>query len=188
MKSLLPLAAAAALSLGVYGEARAEMAPYTTIAHWRITADAELCKASGEYQDGTVLNFYINAKGAAAVGIENQKWTTLPKGTYEVTMQVDRAAPTTLEAKAGPGWVVWLVPFDEPTINLLSYGNMLYVQVGSQKHQYKLDRSEAAWKALGQCAAPRMAAANPFAGSPPTAASKSPPASTETPSNPFRRM
>lgn len=194
---LSTLAAAAALFTGFTvfagfsAPARADMVPLQTIAHWQISADAELCKARGEYQDGTSLIFYLNSKGAASVGIENLKWTALPRGSYEIVTQVDRTAPITNEGLGGPGWVNWQVPFNEATINLLSYGNMLYVQVGSQNYRYKLDRSEAVWKALAQCIAPRMAVANPFAAGPQASAPAAPPDANpfaETHSNPYRRM
>jgi hypothetical protein len=190
MKSLPTLAAAAALFTGFFSgfsaPARAEMVPFKTIGHWTLLSDETLCKARGEYADGTSLVFAINAKGVLVLGIENDAWE-IPKGEYQITMQVDRAAPVSHTAKAGPGWVFWGVSLDEPNINLLSYGMMFHATIGYQAFHYRLDRSEAMLKALGQCAAPKIAAANPFSGSPPAATSKTP-ATTETPSNPFRRL
>jgi hypothetical protein len=183
------LAAAAALFLGVAGQARAaadDMTPYATVGHWQIKADAVLCTAHGEYQDGTYLDVSINAYGVATISMVDPKWN-IPKGTYSVTSWIDRAPTETFTAKAEGIWVGWHLGLNEENINLLSYGNVLHVQIGSQTYNYKLDRSEAMLKALSKCAAPRIAAANPFAGSPPAAASKTP-ASTETPSNPFRRL
>jgi hypothetical protein len=185
MKSLPTLAAAA--FLGFSAPASAEMVPFKTIGHWTLLSDETLCKARGEYADGTRLVFAINAKGVLVLGIENDAWE-IPKGEYQITMQVDRAAPVSHTAKAGPGWVFWGVSLDEPNINLLSYGMMFHATIGYQAFHYRLDRSEAVLKSLAQCAAPRIAAANPFAGSPPASTSKTPPASTETPSNPFRRL
>src|SRR4051812_7335171 len=103
----ITLAAAAALFLGVYGQARADnMVPITTIGHWQISADATLCKADGAYQDGTLLTFYINEKGAASIAVEHPKWS-IPRGTYEIFMQVDRAPPTVHKATGNNSYVIW---------------------------------------------------------------------------------
>jgi hypothetical protein len=183
------LAAAAALFLGLSAPASAgDMAPIGTIGHWQITANETLCKAHGEYQDGTNLEFAINAKGGLSISIGNNAWA-IPEGKYEITMQVDRTAPTDHAARAKANYVVWFASLDEATVNRLSYGNALHVKVGYQAFHYKLARSEAVMKALVQCAAPRMAAANPFAASPPAAASNAPATPfPETASNPYRRM
>src|SRR4051812_25934299 len=116
------LAAAAAFFLGFSAPASAEMVPLQTIGHWQITADAALCKARGEYQDGTNLVFSINNKGGLGISIGNDAWA-IPKGEYEITMQVDRAAPTDYAAWANTNYVLWFAPLDEATVNLLSYGN-----------------------------------------------------------------
>lgn len=186
MKILLPLAVASALSLGFYGEARAETQPIGKVGHWQISADETLCKARGVYADGTSLDFYMNNQGGMWIGIENPKWA-VPEGDYQVTMQVDRAAPTTHNAKGNGNFVMWFAMVEEPIINLLSYGRDLYAQIGAQTYHYQLVRSEAMLRALGQCAAPHIAAANPFSGSSPAGRTETP-ASTETPSNPFRRL
>jgi hypothetical protein len=187
MKSLLPLAVAAALSIGFYGEARAgDWTSQGTVGPWQMEATDKVCKARSFYKNGTQLHFAINAKGAAMIGITNPDWS-IPEGSYEVVMQVDRAVPSPITATGKNHYVLFQVEFDEPTINLLSYGRTLFVTVGQQNYQYELYRSEAMLKALAKCAAPMMANANPFSDSPPSARTETP-ASTETPSNPFRRL
>jgi hypothetical protein len=183
------LAAAAALFLGVCGQARAgdNMAPITTIGHWKLAASSKLCQASGKYADDTALEFSINDLGAAFISIVNPEWK-IPKGDYEIASWIDGAPASTFKATAKDTWLFWQFNLNEANINRLSYGNVLHVQIGYQTFHYKLDRSEGMLKALGKCAAPKMAAANPFNGSPPASTSKTPPASTETPSNPFRRL
>ena len=92
----------------------------------------------------------------------------IPEGAYEVITQIDRRDPQKVNA-TGQGQVVafefW---FNEPTINLLSYGMKLYVTVGQSRYEYHLDRSEGMLKALVQCAVERLPSANPFVKLPPT--------------------
>jgi hypothetical protein len=185
MKSLLPLAAAAALFLGFSAPASAELPLLKKIGPWQITADDTLCAAYADFTN-TRLMFVINAHGVGTIGITNEKWR-IPEGSYEVVMQVDGALSATYEAKADAGHVYWKIPLTEESINLLSYGRHLYVKVGEEIHKYDLTMSRAMLKALTRCATPFMASGNPFSGSPP-AAIKETPASTETPSNPFRRL
>jgi hypothetical protein len=193
MKSLPTLAAAAALFTGftVFSgfsspASAGDWASRGTVGPWQMEATDKVCKARSFHKNGTQLHFAINAKGAAMIGITNPDWK-IPEGSYDVVMQVDRAVPATFDATGKDHYVIFAVEFDEPTINLLSYGRTLFVTVGQQSYQYDLTMSEAMLKALGKCAAPMMAAANPFSGSPPAATSNTP-ASTDTPSNPFRRL
>jgi hypothetical protein len=176
------LAAAAALFLGFYGQAQADQ----TIGHWTISFHDQFCDASGVFQDGTRLEFSINAKGALIVTVVNPQWS-IPRGRHQVEMQVDRAETETFEATANRDYVMWSIPLDEQSLNLLSHGRALKARIGQTVVSYDLAYSESVVKALGQCAATHIAAANPFACSPPAATSKTP-ASTETPSNPFRRL
>jgi len=186
MKSLLPLTAAAALFFGFYGEARAAdgWTPLSKIGHWQIRHSSKVCDASGVFADGTRLEFSINANQVGLITVVDPKWS-IPKGDYDVVTQVDRAPSSKVEAHGEDSWVMWQIPLTEASINLLSYGRTLYLKVGQQTVSYDLALTEAVWKALAKCAAPMMAAANPFAGSPPRTET---PASTETPSNPFRRL
>jgi hypothetical protein len=188
MKSLLPLAAAAALFLGVVGPARAaaEWTPLGKIGHWKIQATEKLCEASGAFRDGNLLEFTIGSSGVAIITVVDPKWR-IPEGDYEIVTQVDRAPPQTFTASGKKSWVMWAIPLTEENINLLSYGRTLKVTLGQTVVSYDLALSEAAWKAVAKCAAPKMAASNPFSGTPPSA-SPGTPASTDTPSNPFRRL
>jgi hypothetical protein len=188
MKSLLPLAAAAALFLGVVGSARAsDMEPYGTVGHWQINGNDKVCRAHSDFQNGTTLTFYINVSGGLSISIRNPKWD-IPEGKYEVSAQVDRTNPGRMTA-AGYGTVVFFgLVGSESDFNLLSYGRMLYVTVGAQVYQYELYRSEAMLKALGRCAATRTAAANPYAGPQANAPQSPPNPFPETASNPYRRM
>jgi hypothetical protein len=172
LRRIVPLAAVAllagisapALLAGVSAPASAsagDMVPYATIGHWQLSANDGLCKAAGEYENGTVLDFSINAWGVAMIGITNPKWR-IPEGSYDVAAQVDRASLGTVSAKAKDTWLYFHFALNEPTINLLSYGKSMYVTVGRDRYQYDLVRSEAMLKALGACAGPRIKAANPF--------------------------
>jgi hypothetical protein len=189
MKFKLPLAAAAALFLGVVGPAAAgDETPLGTIGHWQMTAKDGFCQARGAYKNGTHLSFVINDKGVAMISIENDNWH-IPKGSYPVEVQVDRAGRDTATATADDGWIVFEFALNEPTINLLSYGRTMFVTVGRDRYQYDLVRSELMLKALSSCATGRMASANPFAGTAPQASA--PPSTNpfpETASNPYRRM
>jgi hypothetical protein len=187
------LAAAAALFTGFLvfagfsGPARAEMKPLQTIAHWKVTADDTLCDASGEFRDGTLLEFSINMNRVLVISVVNEKWS-IPKGSYEVVMQVDRAEPHTVEADASGSHVIWPIALSEANLNLLSYGRTLNVQIGKALVSYDLAHTEAVLKALVRCAIPRLQAANPFSGAAPKASAPDANPFVETPSNPFRRM
>jgi hypothetical protein len=188
MKSLLPLAAAAAIFCGLSAPAAADdWTSLNKIGHWQIRSSERLCEASGVFRDGSLLEFTIGSSGVAIITVQDPKWR-IPQGDYEIVTQVDRAPAQTFTATGSGTWVMWKIPLTEESINLLSYGRTLRITLGQMVISYDLALSEAAWKAVAKCAAPKMAAANPFSGSPPAAASKTPPASTETPSNPFRRL
>jgi hypothetical protein len=193
MKSLPILAASAALFVGFSvvagfsGAARAEMKPLHTIGHWKITANDNLCLASGGYQNGTLLSFSINAKGGAMISVKNPGWH-IPKGAYEIVTQVDRATPQRVKATAEDQFLVFEFWFNEPTINLLSNGRTMFLTIGTQSFEYDLMQSGAMLKALIACAGPRLASANPFNGTAPQARETPENPFVETPSNPYRRM
>jgi hypothetical protein len=182
------LAAAAALLVNCSAPVMAEEVHVATVGHWEIYADETACMARGGYKNGTHLSFMSRSDGTATVGIENSNWK-IPKGSYEVVTQIDRTAPQKVKAIAKDDLLIFDFYWNEPTINLLSYGRTLFVTVGAQSFQYELVRSEAMLKALSACVGQRMATANPFVG-----ASKAPPPGfepvpyAETPSNPYRRM
>jgi hypothetical protein len=158
------LTAGMAFCLALPAPALAEMAPIGTIGHWKLKADAELCHAAGPYENGTSLEFAINSHGAALISIKNSKWRIPASSSYEVVAQIDQSVTKTFKAEASDTWVMWQIPFTKESINLLSYGQTLYVKVGEQEYQYTLFRSEAMLKALISCAGPRMAAVNRFGG------------------------
>jgi hypothetical protein len=195
MKSLSTLAATAALFICLSAPAQAgDWASQGTIGPWRMAASASACEARAAYKNGTELIFAINARGANMIAIANPNWH-IPKGSYEVVVQVDRSTPDKAKADADDDFLVFQFALNEPTINLLSYGRTLFLTVGQQNYQYDLVRSEAMLKALIACAGPRMASGNPFAGTP--SAKAPPPGFTEvvpsnpfpeTASNPYRRM
>jgi len=185
---LSTLAAAAALLVNCSAPVMADSwTPFGTIGHWHLTASDKSCRARAEYQNGTYLSFALNGFGAAMISIENPGWH-IPEGSYEVVTQVDRTAPEKVKATAQGDFLLFQFYFNEPTMNLLSYGRTLSVTVGTQSYQYNLVQSEAVLKALVKCVAPRLEAANPFAGqqsaAPPPAANPF----AETTSNPYRRM
>jgi len=196
---LSTLAAAAALLVNCSAPVMAEMAHLRTIGHWEITANDKVCNATGPFRDGTSLEIAFNAKGALMIDVVNPRWSINKRDDYLVVMQVDRAEAQYFPASGHNDRVWWQIPPTEASINLLSYGRTLRAQIGSANLTFDLALSEPVIKSLIQCIAPRMAVANPFASQPPTAASKTPPASTlspgfepvpyaETPSNPYRRM
>jgi hypothetical protein len=131
----------------------------------------------------------MRTDGAGRISVMNERWS-IPQGEYPVTLSVDRVPPVTFRGEAGDtGRVVsvwWKLTPDE--INLVSYGAVLNATVGKAEYQYRLVGSEAMLKALVKCAAERMGAANPYAGTAPQASA--PPANpfAETTSNPYRRM
>lgn len=184
MKLLPTLAAAAALLAGVSGSALADWVPYGKVGGWQVSSGEQFegCVASGDYENGTTLSFYINVSGGLSISVSHEKWN-IPEGGYEVQAQVDRTKPGRMSAYGKGTWVMFNLQGSESDFNLLRYGRVLYVTVGAQSYEYNLVRSEAMLKALGQCAASRATSANPFSG-----AGSNPPASTETPSNPFRRL
>jgi hypothetical protein len=182
------LAAAVAIFVGFSAPAAADdYVPLQSIGHWKIRANATVCDARGTFEDGTRLDFSINAHAAVVFTVVNPSWR-IPEGKYDVVTQVDRSAQRTSEADAFGDHVMWWTPVTEETINLLSYGRTLSVKVGQTVLSYDLALSEAVFKALVRCAAPRIAAANPFANTAPQASA--PPANpfAETASNPYRRM
>jgi hypothetical protein len=183
------LAAAAALFLGVAGPASAwtPLKTIQTIGHWKIEANELLCQADGKFANGTTLSFAMNAKGAWLVNVLDPRWSINKGDDYKVVMQVDQGPAATFTAWAQDTYVGWEIPETEATFNLLAYGRTLKAQIGSVVVSYDLAHSEAVLKSLARCIGPRMAAANPFAGSSPSAPAETP-ASTETPSNPFRRL
>jgi hypothetical protein len=188
---LSTLAAAAALLVNCSAPVMAgDYVPLRTIGHWQLRASDHVCDASGVFRDGTRLEFAINTKGALIISVVNPKWS-IPKGVYDVVMQVDRAEAKTFAAEAHNAAVDWVIPLTEESLNLLSFGRTLYAKVGTQSFQYDLALSEPVIKALSACIGQRMASANPFAAqqsaAPPAAA---PPANpfAETTSNPYRRM
>jgi hypothetical protein len=161
------LAAAAALFLGFSAPASAaaddDLVPYTTVGHWQIMSSDNECRAHSYYQNGTTLGFYVDVSGHVSIGIGNPKWN-IPEGEYAVSAQVDQTKPGHMTARGNRTWIVFGIVGSEGDMNLLSYGRTLYVTLGTQVYQYELIRSEAMLKALVQCAATRMAAANPFSG------------------------
>jgi hypothetical protein len=163
MKSLLPLAAAAALFLGFSAPASADMASLGTAGNWVISADDSLCTAHAGYQDGTKLGFAINSTGVASLSIQNPTWN-IPEGNYSVVSWVDRSAPLKHEAAAARGWIVWHPAFSLETLNLLSQGAVLYAQVGRQTYDYRLTGSAEMVRAVVLCLQQRVAKANPFSG------------------------
>jgi hypothetical protein len=176
------LAAAAALFIGLTAPAAAgdDFVSLGSIGPWSLAADATVCRAEAAYKNGTSLDFFINSKGGAHMAVVHPNWN-IPSGEYEVEVWVDRATATRFTAKATEGWVLWHFPLIERNVNLLSYGRTLYVKIGGQSYQYDLTRSKAMLEELARCAAARMTASNPFAGSPP-------PATAPASSNPFVRM
>jgi hypothetical protein len=183
------LAAAAALLIGLSAPAMAvEITLLQTIGHWKVRTVDKLCIATGEFKDGTLLEFVINAKGALLVSVDNQNWS-IPEGhDYEVVMQVDRAEAKTFRAAANKTYVYWQMPMTEASVNLLSYGRTLRAQIGKVAVTYDLALSEPALKAVFRCAAPHLDAANPFSNASPPAQSQPANPFVETPSNPYRRM
>lgn len=149
MKFLLPLAAAAAFFLGLSAPASADtnLVPLRTIGHWKISASANLCDASGKFEDGTSLEFTIGSSGVALITVVDPKWR-IPTSTYDVVTQVDRASAQTFKATGSGTFVMWQIPLTEESINLLSYGRTLRVTLGQTVVSYDLTLSEAAWKAV----------------------------------------
>jgi hypothetical protein len=136
---------------------------------WDITADANVCMGSKSFANGTALYFSINADGRALIMIGNPQWK-IPKGSYPITLSVDRVPPVTFDGSA-KGTVVsvsWKLAPEE--INLVSHGAVLHATVGKAEYHYNLAGSADMLAALGRCAGDRMALANPFSGTQPTQA------------------
>jgi hypothetical protein len=180
------LAAAAALFIGLSAPAAADdYVTVATVGTWTILADETLCKAQSEYEDGSTLTFGINAKGGAALSIDDPKWS-IPEGEFPVVAWVDRIERRTFTATAKDTWIVFGFALNEGSIAALSNGAVLNLEVGRSTYRYRLTRSAEMLRALGACAAERMPKANPFAGSPSSGGAANPFA--ETASNPYRRM
>jgi hypothetical protein len=133
---------------------------------WDITADASVCMGSKSFANGTTLYFSINADGRALIMIGNPQWK-IPKGSYPITLSVDRVPPVTFDGSA-KGTVVsvsWKLAPEE--INLVSHGAVLYATVGKAEYHYNLAGSADMLAALGRCAGDRMALQKPFSGTQP---------------------
>lgn len=188
MKSLLSLAAAAALFLSFAAPARAtEWTQMRDVGPWTISATEGLCQGAAKFRNGTQLGFFFNADGEFWLSLSSPEWR-IPNGEYEIASQVDRSERSTHKAKVIDNWIVWQIATTEHNNNLLSFGRVLYLTVGTRQYQYELVRSEAMLKALGECIAPQMASANPFRGGAPAAKAPSDNPFAETRSNPYRRM
>jgi|SRR4051794_8390420 hypothetical protein len=183
------LAAAAALFIDLSAPVWAgdDVVSIGSVGPWQLRTFKDACIAVAPFKNGTSLEFWLSAKGWTATSINNSDWA-IPKGDYEVVMQVDRAAPEVFKGHAEKDWVIWHYDMTEATANLLSYGNTLSVTVGRSRYQYSLDRSEAMLKALGQCVSTRLASANPFSNAAPNASAPPSTPFPETTSNPYRRM
>jgi hypothetical protein len=171
------LAAAAALFTGLSAPASAADPEVSlgTAGGWDMSADNDTCAGGKKYANGTSLIF------------DNPAWK-IPKGTYPVVAQVDRAPPVTFQAHANGDLVAlqWGISQDE--INLVSYGAVFRVKIGRADYSYRLDGTAAMLQALGRCAVSRLAMANPFAGTAPQASAPPSNPFPETASNPYRRM
>jgi hypothetical protein len=191
MKSLPTLAAAAALFTGftvfagLSSPARAEESQEISVVEgWHIFKNKTWCSGGALFKNDTGMAVNIGVSGSATIVLSSDHWD-IPEGKYPVVVAVDRMAPATFQAK-GKGTLVtlqWSMDADE--INVMSNGAVFRATVGREILEFSLAGSTAMLEAVGRCVG-QLASANPFAGSP--AASKTPPASTETPSNPFRRL
>jgi len=196
MKSLLPLAAAAVLFTGFTvfsgfsSPASASDAPvkYATVRNWVIYNNGAHCTANAKYEDGSTLQFNIGTNGGANIAIWNPRWN-IPKGNYTVVVAIDRAQAETIEAEADGYYVMMPWQVNEARMNLVSNGVVFRAMLGQEIYEYNLAGSREMLGLLSRCvAAISPSASNPFAATPPAATSKTPPASTDTPSNPFRRL
>jgi hypothetical protein len=183
------LAAAAALFTGLSAPASAADPEVSlgTAGGWDMSADNDTCAGGKKYANGTSLIFGVRTDGVAVIVIDNPAWK-IPKGTYPVVAQVDRAPPVTFQAHANGDLVAlqWGISQDE--INLVSYGAVFRVKIGRADYSYRLDGTAAMLQALGRCAVSRLAMANPFAGTAPQASAPPSNPFPETASNPYRRM
>jgi hypothetical protein len=182
LRALMPLAIATTVYASLpTDKARAgELIDYATIGWWTLAANDGVCRAKAEFDNDTALSVVINHWGALILSVQNPSWR-IPEGQYSVVWSIDRAAPMTVTAEAKSNWLYWVIPLNEASVNLMSYGGGLHVTVGRERYSYDLRYSAAVLKKLGECIAPRMQAANPFAG-------QQSPASSGPASNPFQRM
>src|SRR3954466_5572477 len=77
MKSLLPLAAAVALFLGLSAPAAAAGSPtksHGTVGGWDIVSDSAGCAGSKVFANGTGLTFIFLFDGGTAISIGSEKW------------------------------------------------------------------------------------------------------------------
>jgi hypothetical protein len=190
MKSLPTLAAAAALFTGFTvfsgfsAPAHAEPQEISVVEGWHIFKNKTWCSGGALFKNDTGLAVNIGVSGAATIVFSNDHWD-IPEGKYPVVVAVDRMAPTTFQA-TGKGTLIslrWSMDADE--INIMSNGAVFRATVGRETLEFSLAGSAAMLEAVGRCVG-QIAAANPF--SAPHAATDKTPASTDTPSNPFRRL
>jgi hypothetical protein len=195
MKSLLPLAAAAALFLGLSAPASAAPVKYAVVGNWEIYNNATYCTATATYEDYSSLQFNLGVSGSANIAIWNPRWD-IPKGTHTVVASVDRAPPEAFRAEADGVHVMMPWTPDEDQINLVSNGAVFRAMVGREIYKFRLDGSREMLRSLGRCVAQiSPSVSNPFAGTP---SAKAPPSGftevvplnpfPETASNPYRRM
>lgn len=161
MKSLLPIAAAAALFLGFSAPASAKSASLGTAGGWAISTEAGNCHGTMEYANDTALVFSITSDGRAGISVYNPRWN-IPKGQYRAWVGVDRNGPGEFEVRADGDLVFmpWQLRSDQ--IELVARGAVLHVMVGAQSIDYRLEGSAAMLAAVGRCAGTLMNAANPF--------------------------
>jgi hypothetical protein len=187
MKStLLPLAAAAALFIGLSAPAAAEVS-LGSAGGWNITANDTVCAGSMIFDNGTALGFGIYADGRGAIIIKNKNWN-IPKGNYPVVSSIDRTKPTTFNAQGNGQSVVWAWEINEDEINLVSNGAVLRATIGRAEYSYRLNGSAEMLRAVRRCAVSRLSIGNPFSRG---AAAEEAPSDNpfpETASNPYRRM
>lgn len=189
MKSLPTLAAAAALFLGFSAPASASGEPvkYATVRNWEIYSNGTYCTANAKYENGSSLQFNFDTEGRANIAIWNSRWK-IPKGTYQVVVAVDRTPPKTFRAEADGYYVMMPWELNEEQINIMSNGVVFRATVGRELYEYSLAGSREMMHSLGRCVADLSpSSADPFSTSPPAARAETP-ASTDTPSNPFRRL
>jgi hypothetical protein len=189
------LAAAAAIFLGFSAPAAAAGSPtksHGAAGGWEIVSDSAGCAGSKVFANDTGLTFIFMFDGSTAISIGSEKWN-IPKGEYPVTAAVDRAPTSKFRGHAGGRFVVlpWNMTADEA--NLIAYGAVLRVKIGSSEYAYRLDGSAAMLRGLVDCINRERQEANPFAAPlpPPGFEMVAPtPANpfAETRSNPYRRM
>jgi hypothetical protein len=187
MKSLLPLAAAAALFLGLSSSASAAPVKYAEVGNWEIYNNGTYCTANARYENDSALQFNLGVSGSANIAIWNPRWK-IPKGTYTVVASVDRSRPVTFQAEADGYYVMLPWKLDEDEINLVSNGVIFRAMVGQETYKFSLEGSRRMLHSLGRCVAQiSPSASNPFASSR-SAETPSDNPFSETASNPYRRM